>query len=217
MRLRKKVLLVDHEPEVTRAISAALGISGDFVIREERDDRSALHAARWFQPDVIVLDSELSPVSWTAGARAWIDVLPSAKLFAQFGMLPSVIYPAATLARAQRSAAGAHARLRTVDGRWMTIEAASLEGQGDRQVAVTLRAATSAETFDLLCRAYALSRREREVVGAVVDGLDTRAITERLFISRHTVQDHLKSVFGKIGIHSRRELAARFNGSADSR
>ena len=97
------------------------------------------------------------------------------------------------------------------------IEAAPLEGQGDMEVAVTLRAATAAETFDLLCRAYALSRREREVVGAVVAGLDTSAVTERLFISRHTVQDHLKSVFGKIGIHSRRELLATFNGSAGSR
>jgi DNA-binding CsgD family transcriptional regulator len=165
-------------------------------------------------PGVIVLDSELTPVSWTAGARTWIAALPSAKLFAQFGMLPSVVYPAATLARA-RSAAGAHARLRAVDGRWVMIEAALLEGQSDRQVAVTLRGATAAETFDLLCRAYALSRREREVVGAIVEGLDTRAVTERLFISRHTVQDHLKSVFEKIGIHSRRELLATFNRSAD--
>ena len=68
-------------------------------------------------PGVIVLDSELSLVSWTEGARAWIDALPSAKLFAQFGMLPSVVYPAATLARRRRSLAEAHALLRTVDGR----------------------------------------------------------------------------------------------------
>ena len=62
---------------------------------------------------------------------------------------------------------------------------------------MTLRAATAAETFDLLCRAYALSRRERDVVAALLAGLDTRAVTARLFISRHTVQDHLKSVFGR--------------------
>jgi DNA-binding CsgD family transcriptional regulator len=168
-------------------------------------------------PAVIVLDANLQPISWTAGARTWIDTLPSARLFAQFGMLPSVVYPAATLARTRRSAAGAHALLRAVDGRWVMIEAAPLEGRADGQIAVTLRSATAGETFDLLCRAYGLSRREREVVKALLAGLDTRALTQRLFISRYTVQDHLKSVFGKVGVHSRRELLAKFNGSANGR
>lgn len=168
-------------------------------------------------PAVIVLDSNLRVVSSTPGARSWIDALPSASLFAQFGMLPSVIYPAATLARARRSAAGAHALLRAVDGRWVMIEAAPLDGEGNGKIAVTLRSATASETFHLLCRAYALSQREREVVAALVAGRDTRAISERLFISRHTVQDHLKSVFQKVGVHSRRELLATFSASADGR
>jgi DNA-binding CsgD family transcriptional regulator len=97
------------------------------------------------------------------------------------------------------------------------IEAAPLEGGADGQIAVTLRSATAGETFDLLCRAYALSRREREVVEALLAGLDTRALTQRLFISRHTVQDHLKSVFEKVGVHSRRELLAKFNVWANGR
>jgi DNA-binding CsgD family transcriptional regulator len=168
-------------------------------------------------PGVIVLDSDLKRVSSTANARAWIDVLPSAKLFAAFGMLPSVVYPAAALARTARSAADAHALLRGIDGRWVMIEAAALKGHREGEIAVTLRAATASETSDLLCRAYALSQRERDVVGAVTAGLDTRAVAKRLFISAYTVQDHLKSVFEKIGVHSRRELLARFSASADTR
>jgi DNA-binding NarL/FixJ family response regulator len=143
--------------------------------------------------------------------------LPSASVFAQFGMLPSVVYPAATLARTRRSAAGAHALVRAVDGRWVKIEAAPLEGAGDEQIAVTMRSATTIESFDIVCRAYALSPRQRHVVKALVAGLDTRAITERLFISPHTVQDHLKAVFQKVGVRSRRELLVRFNGSTDDR
>ena len=122
-----------------------------------------------------------------------------------------------TLVRTRRSAAGAHALLRADDGRWVMIEAAPLEGGADAQIAVTLRSATAGETFDLLCRAYALSRREREVVEALLAGLDTRALAQRLSISRHTVQDHLKSVFEKLGVHSRRELLAKFNVSANGR
>jgi DNA-binding NarL/FixJ family response regulator len=103
----------------------------------------------------------------------------------------------------------------TMDGRMVVIEAAPLNGDGDGKVAVVLRSATPRETFDLLCRAYALTRRERDVVSAVVAGLDTRAITERLVISRYTVQDHLKSIFDKVGVHSRRELLAAFSATAD--
>ena len=165
-------------------------------------------------PGVIVLDRDLRLVSWTAGARAWIDALPSARLFAAWGMLPSVVYPAATLARSG-TATGALALLRAVDGRWVMIEAAPLEGQRDVEIAVNLRGATATETFDLLCRVYALSQRERDVVALLVAGLDTRAISQRLFISPHTVQDHLKSVFDKVGIHSRRELLATLTAPSD--
>jgi DNA-binding CsgD family transcriptional regulator len=166
-------------------------------------------------PGVVVLDRDLQAVSWTAGAREWIDALPLAALWAAWGILPAVVYPVAALARSRNGSSGAHALERAADGRWVRIEAAQLEGQPDAQIAVTLRAATVTETFDLLCRAYALSRRERDVVAALLSGLDTRAVSARLCISPHTVQDHLKSVFRKTGAHSRRELLARFSGASD--
>jgi DNA-binding CsgD family transcriptional regulator len=167
-------------------------------------------------PGVVVLDPDLGLVNWTATARAWIDSLPAARLFAAWNMLPAAVYPVATLSRSRATLTGAHALERAADGRWVMIEAAPLEGADDGRLAVTIRGATPRETFDLLCRAYALTQRERNVVAAVLAGLDTRAVTKRLFISRHTVQDHLKSVFEKIGIHSRRELLTTFNAPVDA-
>ena len=138
-------------------------------------------------PGTLVLDRDLRPVSWTTAARAWIDALPSAQLFASWGMLPSVVYPTAVLARSAEADNAARALVQATDGRWVAIEAAALEGERDGEVAVSLRSATPSETFDLLCRVYALSQREREVVSLLVGGLDTRAIAARLFISAHTV------------------------------
>ena len=82
---------------------------------------------------------------------------------------------------------------------------------------MTFREATAQETFDRLCRISALSRRQRDVVAVLLEGLDTRATCERLFISPHTLQDHLKSVFDKLQIHSRRELGAIFKASPGQR
>ena len=202
----------DDELELLADVGPALGSA----LRRRFDAATRDTAARApDSPGVVVLDSELRAVSWTAGAREWIASLPLADLWAAWGILPAVVYPVAALARSGDDPRSAHALERAVDGRWVRIEAAKLEGQADAHVAVTLRAATAAETFDLLCRAYALSPRERDVVEALLAGLDTRAVSQRLFISPHTVQDHLKSVFRKAGVHGRRELLARFSGAAD--
>jgi DNA-binding response OmpR family regulator len=57
IKFPKKILLIDREPGVTRLVRRALDRAGKYVIREEHDDRLALHAARWFQPDLILLDT----------------------------------------------------------------------------------------------------------------------------------------------------------------
>jgi len=74
------------------------------------------------------------------------------------------------------------------------------------QCRVSIRAATTNDVLGLLVRAVSLTPRERELVTLLADGLDTRQLSHRLCISRYTVQQHLKSVFGKVGVRSRREL-----------
>jgi DNA-binding CsgD family transcriptional regulator len=202
----------DRDLDLLADVGASLGS----VLRRSTIDGSGAADGVRRRPGVIVLGADLGVVSSTASARDWIDVFPSAKAYAAFGMLPGMVYPAATLARSPDTAARAHALERTVDGSWVMVEAAPLEGSGANEIAVTLRNATAGETFERLRRVYALSRRERDVVAALVQGLDTRAVAERLFISRHTVQDHLKSVFQKVGVHSRRQLLATFNASTSA-
>ena len=166
---------------------------------------------------VLVLSADLRVVSVTAGARAWVGAFPLADLFAAWGMLPAMVYPLAARVRVGGAAAQARALDRLPDGRWVMAEAVPLEGHAEGEIAITLRDATAREMFHRRSRIYGLSQREREVVAAVLAGADTRAVTERLFISAHTVQDHLKSVFVKMGVHSRREMLTMFNASQDRR
>src|SRR5437870_20064 len=74
--------------------------------------------------------------------------------------------------------------------------------------AVTLQAAPTDDLAPLLMRAWRLTRRERKVARLVIDGLSTEDIATALFISVHTVRDHLKMIFGKMGVSRRQDMVA---------
>jgi transcriptional regulator of acetoin/glycerol metabolism/DNA-binding CsgD family transcriptional regulator len=54
-----------------------------------------------------------------------------------------------------------------------------------------------------------LTDTEHSIANLVAEGLTNRQIAERVFISRHTVDFHLRSIFRKVGVASRVELARR--------
>lgn len=61
----------------------------------------------------------------------------------------------------------------------------------------------------LLMSAYGLSEREQDVTRLVLEGNSTTEIAKQLFVSTHTVQQHLKAVFDKTGARSRRDLVGK--------
>ena len=111
------------------------------------------------------------------------------------------------------------ARLQHARGQWAILEASPLIGGDEDQVAVTIEPATGDQLISLLLVAYGLTPREREICSEVMAGHSTSAIAGRLFISSNTVQDHLKSIFAKVGVRSRGEMVARLrpNGSSPER
>lgn len=56
-----------------------------------------------------------------------------------------------------------------------------------------------------------LTRREREIAALAAQGASSKEIAERLFLSTRTVDNHLQSIYGKLGIRGRRELSAAFS------
>jgi DNA-binding CsgD family transcriptional regulator len=103
------------------------------------------------------------------------------------------------------------ARLRAISGRWLTVHASCLRGADGRPgpTALTIEPAKSSQIAPIIVEAYALTPREQEITRAVARGLSNQEIGAELFLSPHTVRDHLKAIFGKVGVGTRGELVAK--------
>lgn len=52
-----------------------------------------------------------------------------------------------------------------------------------------------------------LTRREREVLALLGEGLSNKAIASRLYLSVRTIEGHVANLYTKLGVHSRTEAA----------
>ncbi len=101
----------------------------------------------------------------------------------------------------------AYIRMTTRSGALVTIHAARLDdGAGSGPIVLTVGPAAPSERSSLLLAAYGLTPAQCLVANLVLQGKTTSQIVVDLCISAHTVQDHLKVVFDKVGVRSRREL-----------
>jgi DNA-binding CsgD family transcriptional regulator len=100
--------------------------------------------------------------------------------------------------------------MRDAGNNWVVLQASRLiTGDDAQQMVVTVEPATTYDLTTLLLAAYGVTARERDVCLEVLSGNPTADIARHLYISPHTVHDHLKSLFGKVGVGSRGELVAR--------
>lgn len=92
----------------------------------------------------------------------------------------------------------------------MSLRAAPLAGPVGRQgVVVSVEATPRGALRRLALAAHGLTNREEEVALLVLQGASTKDISGSLHLSPHTVQDHLKKIFEKVGVNSRRDLIVR--------
>jgi DNA-binding CsgD family transcriptional regulator len=163
-------------------------------------------------PGLVVLSHDGEVESATPGVERWLAALPDGDL--ETGKLPSAV--GAVAGRALRTADHpdqpgeiAVSRVLSRSGTWVVLHGASLVSGDARRVAVIVEPAHPARIAPLLMSAYGLTEREQEITRLVLQGSSTAEMAERLVVSAHTVQQHLKSIFDKTGVRSRRDLVAK--------
>lgn len=56
---------------------------------------------------------------------------------------------------------------------------------------------------------YGLTAREKEILQLLVEGLNKKRIADKLFISLHTIDTHLKNIYSKLHVHSQIDVIAK--------
>jgi DNA-binding CsgD family transcriptional regulator len=161
-------------------------------------------------PGLLILRDDWTVESMTPGLEELLATLPGGTRDHDGRLPPSVVSVAgrALQGSADPKTAGevAIARVLAENGQWIVLHGVSLGGRSTRTVAVIVERAHRAQIASLLMAANGLTEREQEVTRLVLHGLSTLEIATALSISAHTVQEHLKHVFEKTGVRSRREL-----------
>jgi DNA-binding CsgD family transcriptional regulator len=150
-------------------------------------------------PGVVAFDAQGRVVSASAEASRAMALMP--------GDVTSTLY-AVAIGASRRDRASARVRLN--DGRWLLLQGARMHGvaDGSPHVTVVLMPAQRSDLTSLLLRLHGLSTRQREVAELLMRGLRTGEIAAHLHISPHTMHDHVKAIFTKLGVQGRAELMA---------
>jgi DNA-binding CsgD family transcriptional regulator len=160
----------------------------------------------------VVLTQGNVVIGMTGAAASWLDELHGSSVeagapipFALLGVVRRLEQLESTLATDPPP----RLTIATRRGSLLEVHAARMRGaEGKSGIAITLAPAGAAARSSLLLAARGLTPAQRRVAALVLRGLSTREMVSDLGISEHTVQDHLKAVFEKVGVGSRRELVA---------
>lgn len=170
-------------------------------------------------PGVLTLDHRGDVAQYTPAAERWLrdlgDLSPRWREWT--GLPPAIRMVVLALRRTLKPECGQdiesepRLRARTRSGRWLTLYGSLTEATPSRpnETVVVIEPTKPEEVLPFSMAAYGLTSREEEIVKLIARGMSTSQISEALFISEYTVQNHVCNVSEKIGVKSRRELVKR--------
>ena len=194
---RTWVLIANHQPIVRHGVRVLLMEAPDIeVVGEATSSREAVQMVRQLRPDVLVIDLLMPDLDGISATRIVRAEAPGTEVVVMTGAQDDG-------AAIESIRAGAAAYL-PKDAQ-IEVLLRSVRSAGAGQVALPAQAV--ARLVRVVGRPDALSERESEVLRLVAQGMANKQIARELGIAQSTVKSHVGSIFGKLGLLSRTQVA----------
>jgi DNA-binding NarL/FixJ family response regulator len=200
--MKIKILLADDHAILRDGIRTALELEESFeIVGEATDGSEAIEGATRLLPDVILMDISMPSVDGIEASKAIKRMNPQIKIILLTMYDNRQFIEEALLAGIE----GYILKMTRLDDVIKAIKAV-YDGDNYFDPAVTslLKADKPEEIKE--SKFAILTEREREILQLIINGCTSNEISERLFISRFTVNNHRKSILLKLGLKNTAEL-----------
>ncbi len=201
-----RVLLADDHPLIREGIRNRLALETDIdLVDEAASGPEALEKTQSLNPDVLVLDMELPEMSGIEVAEALSEASSATKIL----VLSGYDNEQYVIKLIELGAAGYLTKEESVDRVVDAIRgiAAGETGWLSRRATSALIKKTTVQQ-EVEPEVSLLSRREREVLLLLAEGLSNSQIADRLFVVPSTVKKHLNNIYEKLNLSSRAEAVS---------
>ena len=197
-----RVFIIDDHHMFTQAVAAALSEEADMEVVDTVDTvAEARRRLPALETDVILLDQRLPDGQGTHVAAELRALRPGARVV----LVTAAAEPSILNEALAAGCAGFVTKSDSIDALAAAVRAAA---SGATAVSpAMLQRLTSPESQDGPAT-EALTPRETAVLLFLADGLSNEEISRRLFISIHTLRNHIQNIIGKLGAHSKLEAVS---------